>query len=168
MNVSAANRSIDRLKKKRQAIHVARRQLDMDDASYRALLMRAAGVNSSADINTFDKADAVLEELSRLGAPSRKPKAQGNEWRFVFKLVGERQALAKKIYRVAQKIGATQTPPVELMSKAWVEGIVRQSSGLNAPSISGKVVKSLETCDAAELMRIIQILESRASKLGAH
>ena len=59
--------STDRLKKKRVAIHVARRQLDLDDVSYRALLRRAAGVNSSADINTFAKADAVLDEMSRLG-----------------------------------------------------------------------------------------------------
>lgn len=67
MTVSASTRYHDRLKKKRQAIHVARRQLDLDDATYRSLLQRVARVNSSADLNTLDKADAVLEELSRLG-----------------------------------------------------------------------------------------------------
>lgn len=66
--------STDRLKKKRVAIHVARRQLDLDEETYRALLRRVAGVNSSADINTLAKADAVLDELSRLGF-QHKPRA---------------------------------------------------------------------------------------------
>ena len=67
MNVSASTRYHDRLKKKRQAIHVARRQLDLDDTAYRALLQRVAGVKSSADIMSHDKADAVLDALSKLG-----------------------------------------------------------------------------------------------------
>ena len=73
MAVSASLRALDRLKKKRQAIHVARRQLDLDDESYRLLLKRVAGVKSSADLNSIDKADAVLDELSRLGF-QHKPK----------------------------------------------------------------------------------------------
>ena len=72
MNPSAALRSIDRLKAKCRAIHVARRQLDLDDASYRALLMRAAGVKSSTEL-TLVKADAVLDALSRIGF-AHKPK----------------------------------------------------------------------------------------------
>lgn len=67
MNPSATLRNIDRLKKKRQAIHVARRQIDLADADYRALLQRVAGVKSSADIMSHEKADAVLDALSRLG-----------------------------------------------------------------------------------------------------
>lgn len=73
MNQSAATRYHDRLKKKRQAIHVARRQIDLDDATYRELLQRVAGVKSSADLMSMDKADAVLDELSRLGF-QHKPK----------------------------------------------------------------------------------------------
>ena len=73
MTVSAALRNIDRLKAKCRAIHVARRQLDLDDATYRLTLKRAAGVNSSADLNTIDKADAVLDALSKLGF-QHKPK----------------------------------------------------------------------------------------------
>jgi len=73
MTVSAATRYHDRLKKKRQAIHVQRRKLNMDDADYRALLKRAAGVTSSADLMTQEKADAVLDEMKRLGAPAHRP-----------------------------------------------------------------------------------------------
>ena len=63
----------DRIKAKCRAIHVARRQLDLDDASYRATLKRAAGVNSSSELKTLAKADAVLDALSRLGF-QHKPK----------------------------------------------------------------------------------------------
>ena len=73
MNPSATLRSIDRIKAKCRAIHVARRQLDLDDEIYRATLKRAAGVNSSTEINTLAKADAVLDALSRLGF-QHKPK----------------------------------------------------------------------------------------------
>ena len=73
MNASATLRNINRLKAKCRAIHVARRQLDLDDATYRAALKRSAGVQSSTELNTLAKADAVLDELSKLGF-QHKPK----------------------------------------------------------------------------------------------
>ena len=73
MTASAALRNIDRIRAKCRAIHVARRQLELDDATYRALLHRAAGITSSTQINSVDKADAVLDALSRLGF-QHKPK----------------------------------------------------------------------------------------------
>ena len=73
MTVSASTRYFDRLKKKRQAIHVQRRQLGMEDDAYRALLQRVAGVTSSADLMTQEKADAVLDEMKRFGAPVHRP-----------------------------------------------------------------------------------------------
>ena len=63
----------DLLRKKCQTIHVARRQLDLDDATYRALLVRAAGVTSSRDLKSLKDCDAVLDELSRLGFKHRRP-----------------------------------------------------------------------------------------------
>lgn len=167
MTVSAATRYHDRLKKKRQSIKIKQGQLGLDEATYRALLKRVAGVTSSTALMTQDAADAVLAELQRLGAPESLPRKRVNEWGFVFKLTGERQALGKKIYRCAEKIGALQTPPVKVMPKVWVEGIARQAAGLNSPEVAGKVVKPLETCAADELMTIIKILESWARKIGA-
>jgi hypothetical protein len=58
-------------------IQTARNQLDMDDANYRALLLRTAGVTSSKAI-TLSHFDAVMAEFKRLGfmqlPPKRKPK----------------------------------------------------------------------------------------------
>jgi phage gp16-like protein len=73
MRTSAALRTINRLKAKCRAIHVARRQLELDDATYRATLKRAAGVRSSSEINTLAQADAVLDAMTKLGF-QHKPK----------------------------------------------------------------------------------------------
>lgn len=54
-----AMKHADMLRKKCQTIHVARRQLDLDDATYRALLVRAAGVTSSRDLKSLKDCDAV-------------------------------------------------------------------------------------------------------------
>lgn len=53
-------------RKKLSIIHVARAQLAMEDADYRQLLQRAAGVTSAKDLDevTFE---LVLAELRRLG-----------------------------------------------------------------------------------------------------
>lgn len=47
-------------------IHVAKRQLGLDDDTYRAILRRAAGVSSSRALDNIGL-DAVLAELERLG-----------------------------------------------------------------------------------------------------
>lgn len=47
-------------------IHVAKTQLGLDDDSYRAILIRATGKTSSAEMNPVEHA-AVLREFNRLG-----------------------------------------------------------------------------------------------------
>ncbi|GHU33608.1 hypothetical protein AGMMS50256_25860 [Betaproteobacteria bacterium] len=168
----------------RKAIHVKRRQLAMEDADYRALLRRVAGVDSSTQL-TPSQVSAVLREMDRLGAPGIRNQVTGggnlgreapvspdtrhlspeNEWRFTFHAAAARQPYLKKIYILAVKIGEKQTPPVPVMSKAWVEGTVRQSAGLNAPGIRG-VAKPLPLCETDELHRVIQILAEWLRKLG--
>ena len=58
-------------------IQTARNQLSMEDADYRALLLRTAGVSSSKAI-TLSQFDSVMAEFRRLGfvqrPPTRKPK----------------------------------------------------------------------------------------------
>lgn len=76
-------------------IHTAKRALKMNDEDYRALLLRAAGVNSSSDL-TLKGFDAVMTEFNRLGFAStktkRKPKGAGgaapnrptpSQWRLI-------------------------------------------------------------------------------------
>jgi hypothetical protein len=58
---------IDR--KKVAMIHVGKKQLNMADDDYRALLLRAGGVESSKDLDAVGFA-SVMDELSRLGFES--------------------------------------------------------------------------------------------------
>jgi len=59
-------------------IHVGKKQLAMEDVSYRALLQRIAGVTSAADA-TLQGLDLVLKEFRRLGfaAQKRRPDHRG-------------------------------------------------------------------------------------------
>jgi len=61
-------------------IQTAKNQLNLDDGSYRALLKRAGGVNSSRDL-TLDGFTAVIDELKRIGfiytKSKRMPKGAG-------------------------------------------------------------------------------------------
>lgn len=63
-------------------IQTARNQLNIEEADYRALLLRTAGVTSSKAV-TVSRFDAVMSEFRRLGfvdaPPGRKPKAAGGE-----------------------------------------------------------------------------------------
>ena len=47
-------------------IHIAKSQLVMDDADYRSLLMRVAGVSTSRDLD-IKSFNAVMEAFARLG-----------------------------------------------------------------------------------------------------
>jgi phage gp16-like protein len=47
-------------------IHIAKTQLAMEDADYRAMLQRVANVGSAADLMPW-QVDAVLKEMRRLG-----------------------------------------------------------------------------------------------------
>jgi len=56
-------------KEKIRLIHVAKRQLGMEDADYRSLLMRVAGVKSSKDLDDFGF-NLVMGAFAQLGFKS--------------------------------------------------------------------------------------------------
>jgi len=60
--------------KQKSLIHVAKKRLDMDDESYRALLQRVSGVRSSKQLDAIDF-DNVMREFDRLGFKSDFSKA---------------------------------------------------------------------------------------------
>lgn len=153
-----------RLKARLTAIRATRHKTGpamLCDESYRQILQRAAGVSSSKEIRTLAQADAVLDEFRRLGlvqsaapAPEKKP---ANEWAFVFRLPADRQPYAKKIYRLAEKLGAKQQPPVAVMPKAYIEGIASRMAGAETV---------LEFCDSERLHKIVQALEVHINRMG--
>ena len=65
-------------RKQTALIHVAKKQLGLGDADYRAVLLDAAGVDTSTDLDN-DGFDAVLKRLKALGfKPSADPPSYGN------------------------------------------------------------------------------------------
>jgi len=67
-------------------IHTARRQLGLDDAEYKAILLGAAGIESSKELSSETQFDEIMKALRNLGfryqkreeiiLPNRASKAQ--------------------------------------------------------------------------------------------
>lgn len=67
-------------RKQSALVHVAKKQLALSDADYRAILMHAAGVGSSRDLDG-EGFEAVLTRFLALGfTPSAKPPTYGERW----------------------------------------------------------------------------------------
>ncbi len=136
---------MDTLKKtaRIRAVFAACKAQGIDDDTRHAIQVQVTGKASLKDMSVFDL-DDVLNALNR--RQQRSP----DEWGFVFRLPRERQATAKKIFRLAERIGAAQKPPVGAMSKRYIEGIAKQMIGADTV---------LEFCDPEILHKVAQALE---------
>ena len=136
-----------------KAINAACGKLKIGKEERHALQLQITGKTSLTEM-ALPELDDVLSHLNRI-ARGTDP---ADEWKFVFRLVSSRQTHAKKIYRLAERIGKLQTPPVGVMSKAYIEGIARQMRGCDQP---------LEFCDPEQLHKIVQALEIYVKRHGA-
>lgn len=130
-------------------IHIAKKDLGMDDDTYRAMLMGVAGVDSSSKLD-YTGMTKVLKHLRGSGFAAKNTT---NEWAFVFKLMPDRQLYGKKIYRLAQRLGEAGKP----VGKKYIEGIASQMAGATKP---------LEFCDSEDLHKIVQALEVYVRRKG--
>lgn len=119
----------------------------------RHTLQREITGKASLTEMTLPELNDVLSHLNRI-AKGAQP---GDEWKFVFRMSVERQSYGRKIYRLAERLGALQTPPRPVAGKAYVEGIARQMRGCEQP---------LEFCDCEQLHRIVQALEVYLKRHG--
>lgn len=144
---------MDALKKaaRIRAVHAACRAQGIDDETRREIQVQTTGKASLKDMSALDLND-VLDHLNK-----RQNGRAGNEWAFVFRLPAERQATANKIFRLAERIGAAQTPPVGPMSKRYIEGIAEQMLGADTV---------LEFCDVGILHKVVQALEVFCKRHG--
>lgn len=134
-----------------KAVHAACRAQGIDDDTRKAIQLQVTGKASLTEMSALDLSD-LLNHLNK-----RKAKATDNEWSFVFRLSAERQPYGKKIFRLAERIGALQSPAVPVISKAYIEGITRQMRGTEQP---------LEFCNAEQLHKVIQALEVFVKRHG--
>jgi len=58
-------------------IHIAKKELGMDDATYRAMLMQLTGFSSSKDLNAHERGK-VLEHLKKSGFQGKQPGEPNN------------------------------------------------------------------------------------------
>jgi phage gp16-like protein len=66
------NQATDRRKADLAKIHIAKKQLGLDDETYRAMLWTVARVKSSADLDEYGR-QRVIEHLRRAGFKTEKP-----------------------------------------------------------------------------------------------
>jgi len=144
---------MDALKKaaRIRAVHAACRAQGIDDDTRKAIQLQTTGKASLKDMSALDLND-VLNHLNK-----RASGKAGNEWAFVFRLPGERQGLARKIFRLAERMGAAQKPPIGPMSKRYIEGIAEHMVGCDTV---------LEFCDATLLHKVVQALEMYCKRHG--
>lgn len=133
-----------------KAIHAACRANGIDQETRHQLQLTLTGKASLSEMD-YSQVTRVLDHINQRGQP-------GAEWRFVFRLTPDRQRYARKIYRLAERVGALQTPPVPVASKAYIEGITRQMRGADQP---------LEFCDAEQLHKVVQALEVYVKRHGS-
>lgn len=127
-----------------KAIHVRRRQLGLDDETYRDALERATGKRSAAEMTEWERRQA-LDELTRLGAPRTglgpKPLRSGQA----------KKALA--LWRALYNLGALRDD-----SEAALDRWVRSSNFR---------VSALRFADAPALNQVIEGLKSWLARVAA-
>ena len=126
----------------KQKIQIARRQLQLDEEGYRAMLKRTVGVESSKDL-TPAQVGRVLAELERLGF---KPKASG-KGRAKPTPAAERKKLVSKIEAQLAEAGRAWEY-VDAMAKRMFQ------------------VERVEWCDTDQLRRLVAALAYNAKRNG--
>lgn len=122
-------------------IHIAKKDLAMDDATYRALLLRVTGKTSSKDCSPRDR-QLLLEEFVRLG----------------FKVK------AKKAGRSLPQVAPERMPRMRKIEALLAEA-KRPWSYLD-PIIANLKRSSIQFCDEEDLSKIIAALMADAIRHG--
>ncbi len=146
-------------------IHVAKRDLSMDDDTYRAILQRIGKKESSADL-TIPELEKVLEHLKRSGfkvrskAKPSRPLAQDGEskkiralWLFLHELGAvnnpSEEALAAYVKRIVgvdalQWINSEQAERLIETMKKWAMRFLPQAVGALVPQVGALQLSDLE------------------------
>ena len=123
-------------------IHIAKKNLGLDDETYRALLFRVAGVRSAKDLNPRT-AGKVLAEFERLGwkaAPSKPGRNKPAVAPDRAKLIGKIEAFLAEAKR----------------SWSYVDGMAFHMFK----------VERVEWCDSGQLMKLVAALTYDAQRHG--
>lgn len=128
-------------------IHIAKKDLGLDDATYRALLRRVAGVDSARDLDAKGCA-AVLEEFRRGGWKPKPPRATQSQTLASDPQSRKIRALWLELYAV----GAVRDPK----ESALLRYVQRQTG-----------VARLQWLDVYQARKVIESLKQWSARVGA-
>ena len=120
-------------------IKIAQKELGMEDDTYRAVLMRAAGKNSCTQMGD-GQLEAVLREMQRLGFAPRQSAYVRPPLHFA-----DHGPLVRKIGALLAQSGKTW---------AYADGIARQMFG----------AASVQVCDAEQMRKVLAALNYQARR----
>ena len=144
-----------RLAVAKRAIFANCRTLAIGDEERRSIIKQVTGRDSSSHLD-LSQALAVLTHLDRSGAKVQSDKP---DWTWVFKCPRERQIHLRKIFKLAERVGALAKPPVPVASVEYVTEILRQASGNATPARRAAVAVDLRLAGSTDLHLVVQILE---------
>lgn len=164
-------------------IHVAKRDLSLDDDTYRSILLRFGGKESSSDL-TVPKLEQVLEHLKRSGfkvrstgkvtsvsKPARPSRALAQDaeskkiralWLFLHELGAVKnpseEALAAYVKRIAgvdalQWISGEQAERLIETMKKWAMRFLPQAVQELAPKVGALPLSDFDRCELNGLLR---------------
>lgn len=140
-------------------IHVGRRELAIDDDTWRAYLRQAFLVESSTQLS-LPRLKTALNHLRRQGFAQ---KGKVHEWSWVDTATPSRQPLLRKIIMLMKATGVESGNQV-----AYVEGIAAQMAGLNASAATQATTHApLRMCDEVDLKRIVAALATHLNRRKA-
>jgi len=128
-------------------IHIAKKQLGLDDETYRAMLWTVARVSSSKDAGDADLQRIVAHMTARGFKPQSSilnPRSS-TEWSWVDTAAADRQPMLRKIIMQLKSAGR---------AKAYADGIAAAMFR----------IERLELCGARELRAIITALNKDAQR----
>lgn len=135
------NREALATKQQLAMVHIAKKQLALPDESYRAILTRLTGRDSSRDCSTEDL-DRVLAEFKRLGwIPKAKPNAYSD------------RPYVRKIYALwneAGRVGAIENASKEALRAFTNRQTAKSAPEFLTPSEANKVSEALKAMIARQ------------------
>jgi phage gp16-like protein len=144
-------------------IHVAKRDLQMDDGSYRAVLLRIGKKASSSDL-TIPELEKVLEHLKRSGFKVRSKSKQAQEKPSRPLAQDSESKKIRALWLFLHQLGAVKNPSEEALA-----AYIKRIAGVDALQwISGAQAERLIESMKKWAMRFLpQAVKELASQVGA-
>jgi hypothetical protein len=136
-------------------IHLAKKQLRLDDATYREVVARVCGGKRSAADLTMPERHALLDEFKRLGFQAAPPRDRADDWIAIDDSHPGAEHLRKLLACAHQleRIGAVKSDS----TKQWLRKFVKRLTG----------VDDLRWLTAAQTNSVIEALKGWAKKFEA-